>query len=181
MKTIKQQNMDLDLRRFGHNLYTEALNSGNGEGEEGSGKISINEGLKRVYKELFDGYSQEIQFPDAYVHSEGGDEYVLIEDDFVALVENFAEDIANNGRFAVYPVYKNPPYESETKYEVKDSDKLCLLRPENVGMLDNAYMFFLTTMPTNVGEKYYDTNRIDVSTESGTEPYYTLSIWQDEK
>ena len=31
MKTIKQQNMDLDFRRFGHNLYTEALNSGSGD------------------------------------------------------------------------------------------------------------------------------------------------------
>jgi len=179
MKTIKQQNMDLDLRRFGHNLYTEAINSGNGEGEEGSGKISINEGLKRVFKALYEGGEGEwenIQFPDAYAYSEGSDEYTLIEDDFVTLMENFAK-----GSLNVFPLYKNPPYESKNKYEVKDSDRLCLLRPENVGMLDNAYMFFLTTMPTNVGEKYYDTNRIDVSTESGTEPYYTLSIWQDEK
>ena len=30
MKTIKQQNIDLDLRRFGRNKYTKALNSGQG-------------------------------------------------------------------------------------------------------------------------------------------------------
>lgn len=155
---------------------------GSGSGEHGgSGKISINEGLKRVYKTLYNigeewGEYENIQFPDAYAHYEGSDEYTLIEDDFVTLVETFLQDEAN-GSLEVYPVYKNPPYESENKYAVKDNDKLYLLRSESLGY---DYRFFLETVNHAESEKFYNTSRIDVSTESGTESYYTLSIWKDE-
>lgn len=148
------------------------------KGEESSSKISINEGLKRVYKSLYEegeGEWENIQFPDAYAYSEGSDEYTLIEDDFVTLMENFAK-----GSLNVFPLYKNPPYESESKYEVKDSDKTCLLRSPSERALYNPYMFFLTTIPADEVEDgiYYNTDGVPVYTESGIEHYYTLSIWE---
>ena len=181
MKTIKQQNMDLDLRRFGHNLYTEALNNGNSG--EVTGKTGINEGLKKMYEAFFpkspDGSSivDTIQFPDAFAYKDQGDrQYYILEDSFVSLVEKFASNTN------VYPLYKNPPYAANTMYEVKDSDNSCLFSPKRGAQdLFNPYLFFQITEPYNEDNPYYyDTNIRDVNTESGTESYYALAIWEKE-
>lgn len=177
MKTIKQQNMDLDLRRFGHNLYTEALNNGNSG--EVTGKISINEGLEKVYRSYFgeypDGSSRVdyIQFPDAYAYRESN-KYYIIEDDFLLFVGHFANDED------VIPLYKTSPYESNYKYEVKTTDKMCLFAPKKIGDLENPYIFFMPTMPYNedYNPNYYNTELVDVYTESEeTQEYYSISIW----
>lgn len=66
MKTIKQQNMDLDLRRFGHNLYTEALNSGSGEGSGLSDNLIDNwvnlvtQGEYTKYKDVPEGHTVKV-------------------------------------------------------------------------------------------------------------------------
>lgn len=180
MKTIKQQNMDLDLRRFGHNLYTEALNSGSGEGEESSGKISISEGLEKVYRSAFgefpDGSSivDHIKFPDAYAYREGN-KYYIIEDDFLLFVGHFA------GGGEAIPLYKNPPYESNNKYEVKNTDEMCLFSPKKSEDLENPYLFFMITQPYNedYNPNYYNIDLLDIYTESEEVlQYYCVRLWE---
>lgn len=153
---------------------------GSGSGEHGgSSKTGISEGLEKVYRSAFgefpDGSSivDHIKFPDAYAYREGN-KYYIIEDDFLLFMGHFA-----NGE-DVIPLYKTSPYESNYRYEVKTTDKMCLFAPEEIKDLESPYIFFMQTMPynENYNPNYYNTELVDVYTESEEVlQYYYVHLW----
>lgn len=96
MKTIKQQNMDLDLRRFGHNLYTEAINSGSGGSVDEQSLVT--EALNSVIIPPSEG---NVIYPDAYIFFDSELQKYIVLDTVKALVNTYLSGIT--------PAYKTQP------------------------------------------------------------------------
>lgn len=112
MKTIKQQNMDLDLRRFGHNLYTEALNSGSGEGEEFDLNTIIND---YIIQSAPPSAQSSIILPDLWCHNENNSFEELS-------IEAIIEAIVEGNHISIIPFYKESPQTDSTNYYLKSED-----------------------------------------------------------
>lgn len=117
MKTIKQQNMDLDLRRFGHNLYTEAINSGSqGSVDEQS---LVTEALNSIITPPSEG---NVIYPDAYIFFDSELKEHVVLDTVKALVNTHLSGIT--------PVYKTEPT-AENVYFMLDGDRVGLATLED--------------------------------------------------
>ena len=99
--------MDLDLRRFGHNLYTEALNSGSGEGFDLN--ATINECL---VQEVPPSVQSSIVPPDIWCYNENNSFKELS-------IEIVIEFIVEGSRLSILPFYKESPQTDSSNYYIK--------------------------------------------------------------
>lgn len=96
MKTIKQQNMDLDLRRFGKDVYTKAKESGS-EGSVDEQSL-VTEALNSIITPPSEG---NVIYPDAYIFFDSElEEYVVLD-----TVKAFVRTKLRN----ITPAYKTEP------------------------------------------------------------------------
>lgn len=110
MKTVKQQNMDLDLRRFGKDVYTKAKESGS-EGSVDEQSL-VTEALNSIITPPSEG---NVIYPDAYIFfDEELEEYVVL-DTVKALVNTHLSGIT--------PAYKTEPT-AENVYFMWNGDKV---------------------------------------------------------
>lgn len=112
MKTTKQQNMDLDLRRFGKDVYTKAKESGS-EGSVDEQSL-VTEALNSIITPPSEG---NVIYPDAYIFFDSELEEYVVLDTVKALVNTYM--------FGINPAYKTQPT-AENIYFMWNGDEIGL-------------------------------------------------------
>lgn len=103
MKTILQQNKDLDLRRYGKDIFTKASDSGS-EGSVDEQSL-VTEALNSIITPPSEG---NVIYPDAYIFFDSELEEYIVLDTVKALVNTYL--------YAITPVYKTQPTAENTYF-----------------------------------------------------------------
>ena len=103
MKTLLQQNKDLDLRRYGKNVFTKASNSGS-EGSVDEQSL-VTEALNSIITPPSEG---NVIYPDAYIFFDSELEEYVVLDTVKALVNTYM--------FGISPAYKTQPTAENTYF-----------------------------------------------------------------
>ena len=117
MKTLLQQNKDLDLRRYGKNIFTKASDS-DSEGSVYEQSL-VTEALNSIITPPSEG---NVIYPDAYIFFDSELEEYVVLDTVKALVNTFLSGIT--------PAYKTQPT-SENVYFMWNGDEVGLATLEN--------------------------------------------------
>ena len=117
MKTLLQQNKDLDLRRYGKNIFTKASDSGS-EGSVDEQSL-VTEALNSIITPPSEG---NVIYPDAYIFFDSELEEYVILDTVKALVNTFLSGIT--------PAYKTQPT-AENVYFIWNGGEVGLATLEN--------------------------------------------------
>lgn len=138
MKTVLQQNKDLDLRRFGKDVYTKATNKSEGKNEENLSELQ-NKVLKGiffhkdppenfVYPDLL-LYAPLIEDPETHILNPGEPRKV---DSASALIDVLIYRMNN----VLYAYYKNNPF-GESPHTIDGSDSnTYIVTEDNTGIVD---------------------------------------------
>ena len=117
MKTLLQQNKDLDLRRYGKNIFTKASDNGS-EGSVDEQSL-VTEALNSIITPPSEG---NVIYPDAYIFFDSELEEYVVLDTVKALVNTFLSGIT--------PAYKTQPT-AENVYFMWNGDEIGLDTLEN--------------------------------------------------
>lgn len=117
MKTVLQQNKDLDLRRFGKDVYTKAKESGSGGSVDEQSLVT--EALNSIITPPSEG---NVIYPDAYIFFDSELEEYVVLDTVKALVNTYL--------LGINPAYKTQPT-AENIYFMWNGDEIGLATLED--------------------------------------------------
>lgn len=109
-----QKNKDLDLRRYGKNLYTKALQSGGDGSSEGGGEVVDYEGIYQFYRQqLLSMLPPEVE---TFIIPEHFEDIVDLEgEEYESNTQGiWLTDYPNPAEFEVYILFTVLSYESTT-------------------------------------------------------------------
>lgn len=161
MKTIKQQNMDLDLRRFGKDVYTKAKES-NGGSSDNLGKQIAEAFIDNLFKGYNESVPSNLVYPDFIATTpqqnlSTEETEITIIDSIPALVELI--DGRNRPNICLY---KQKPFETSPYAITGNESKIYMMSGEH--LLPTIYY-------DNVDYKV-DVNGVDINGET----FYTVTL-----